>query len=275
MKRLLQFAFAAFLSAPAFCADFVITTTKHTDAAKGGMPGMPATPAKDSTSVTWIGKEHLRIENGDDVTLLRADTKKLYMLDTKAKTYSVIDLPFDLKKYMPAEYAPMFEQMASQVKVTVTATTETKKIKEWNATKYTVVTALPMGGSMTQEIWATKDITIDAALWQETMGALQSLNPMGGAAMAAEMKKIEGVHVLTERTQSMMGNEVKTKDEVVSVEQKEPAAGLYEVPKDFTEKPFDPMAGGMGPMGGRPPKGGHGGGGMGGGKGGPPPHGGG
>lgn len=266
MKRLLPFAFAAVLSAPAFCADFVITMAKHTDASKGGMPGMPATPAKDSTSVTWIGKDHMRIEDGTSVTLVRADLKKVFMIDMKTKTYSTIELPIDLKKYIPAEYAPMVEQMMGQVKVTVTPTTETKKVKDWNATKYTVVTTV-MGGSVTQDIWATKDIAIDAALWQEMMGTMQALNPMAGSAMATEMKKIEGVHVLTERTQSVMGSEMKSKDEVTSIEQKEPVEGFYDVPKDFTEKPYDPMGAAMGPMGGKG-KGGHG---MGGGQGGLPP----
>ena len=277
MKRLLSLAFATLLSAPAFCADYVITTAKHTDATKGGMPGTPpAQPAKDSTSITWIGKDHMRIEDGSNVTIVRADLKRVFMIDTKAQTYSTIDLPVDLKKYIPAEYAPMVEQMMGQVKVTVTPTAETKKIKDWNATKYTVVTVLPMGGSITQDVWATKDIALDAALWRDMMGTLQTLNPMGGSAMAAEMKKIEGVQIVMERTQTMMGSELKSKDEVTSIEQKEPAEGLYDVPKDFKEKPYDPMAGGMGPR----PKGGHGGGGMGGGgmggdRGGPPPHGGG
>jgi hypothetical protein len=66
--------------------------------------------------------------------------------------------------------------------------------------------------------------------------------------MAAEMKKVDGIPVLTERTRSMMGSDAKSRDEVLSIEQKEPPEGHYDVPAGFTEKPFDPMAdSGMGP----------------------------
>jgi hypothetical protein len=39
-----------------------------------------------------------------------------------------------------------------------------------------------------------------------------------------------------------MGTEIKATETVTSVESKEPAEGLYEVPKDFTLKEFDFMA---------------------------------
>jgi hypothetical protein len=68
-------------------------------------------PAKDSTEITWIGKDRMRVEEGDRVTIVRADQKKMYVLDAKAKTYSVLDLPVDIKKYVPAEAAKMMEPM--------------------------------------------------------------------------------------------------------------------------------------------------------------------
>ena len=36
--------------------------------------------------------------------------------------------------------------------------------------------------------------------------------------------------------------EIRSRQAVTSVEEKEPAAELYEVPAGFTERPFDPMA---------------------------------
>lgn len=249
MKIFLHGVALAFLASGALATDVVITKTKHTDAAT--MMGQ-AQPAKDSTEVTWMGKDHMRVEDGDHVTIVRLDQKKMYMLDVKAKTYSTLELPVDIKKYLPAEYASMIEPMLSQIKVTVTPTTETKKIKDWNATHYTVTMTMPMGGSMTQEIWATKDAPIDFAMAKDASASLMSMNFMTGN-LAEEMKKIDGLPVLTERTQTMMGSEVKSKEEVTSIEQKEPAAGLYDVPQGFTEKPFDALSearGGAGPMGG-------------------------
>ena len=243
MRFVATVALAAALSAPALCGDTVITKTKHTDAGK--VAGREQ-PAQDSTETTWFAKDRMRIEEGDTVTLIRADLKKMFILDTKAKTSSTVDLPFDLKKYVPAEQAPMIEQFMSQMKATVTPTTETKKIKDWNATKYTLALTMPMGSGMTQDIWATKDIKFDQAAFNDLYLAMLSTS-MGGGAMATEFKKIEGVAVVVERTQTMMGQSVKSREEVTAVETKDAPEGHYDVPKDFTDKPYDPMAqGGMG-----------------------------
>jgi hypothetical protein len=249
MRSLATALLLALLSAPAYSADLVITKSKHEDAMK--MMGHDQ-PAKDTTEVTWFAKDRMRIEEGNRVTIIRADLKKMFMLDTEAKTVSTIDLPFDLKKYLPAEQAPMIEQFLSQMKATVTATTETKKVKDWNATKYTVAMTLPMGGGFTQEVWATKDIDVDRAAFLDLYTAMMS-TAMGGGAMVAEYKKIEGLPVLVERTQTMMGQSAKSREEVTAVEKKDPPEGHYDVPKDYTEKPFDPMA--DSPMGGRGPGG--------------------
>jgi len=249
MNRFLSLALAAALSGPAFAGDLVVTKAKHSDAYS--MMGQEQ-PAKDSTEVTWIGKDHMRMEDGERITIVRTDLKKVFIIDPKAKTYSTIDLPLDMKKYVPAEYAPMLDQM--QMKVTLTPTTETKKVKDWNATRFTLSMSSPMGMTITQEIWATKDVPMDAAL-PEMYATLASMNPMGGSAIAAEMKKVDGLPVLVERTTSMRGTDAKSRDEVVSIETKDAPAGHYDVPEGFTEKPFDPMSD-MGRMGGRGRRGG-------------------
>jgi hypothetical protein len=237
MNRTACAAFFVLLSAPALCADLVITKAKHSDAAT--MMGR-SIPAKDSTSVTWMGKDRMRNEEGTEVTIVRADQKKMYLLDTKAKTYSVLDMPVQIEKFIPEEMAPMMTSMFASMKMTVTPTTETKKVRDWTATKYTMSMTMPMGSS-TQVVWATKDVAYDPAAFQQLKSAMMSLMP-GGASMAEEWKKVEGFPVLTETTQTMMGTEIKATETVTSVESKEPAEGLYEVPKDFTLKEFDFMA---------------------------------
>ncbi|MSR63075.1 MAG: DUF4412 domain-containing protein [Planctomycetes bacterium] len=239
MKIVSSLALIAALAGPALCGDLVVTKQKHSDAME--MPGQ-SQPAKDTTEVLWIGKDRLRVDEGDTITIVRADLKKLYTIDAKAKTYTALDLPIDLKKYMPAEMAPMMEQMSAQMKVTVTPTTETKKIKDWDATRFTMNMSMPMGGGMTQELWVVKGLGAEHAGWQEMYASLSASNPFGGS-MAAEMKKIDGMPVLIERSQKMMGHEMKSREEVVSIEDKEPAADFYELPTGLTEKPFDPMAG--------------------------------
>jgi hypothetical protein len=107
-------------------------------------------PARDSVTVLWIGKDRMRFEEDDLVAIVRADIKKLFLLETEAKVYSVIDLPYDMKKYLSAEKALITEQLAAQTKVVMSPTTETKKIKDWNATRYTLTMSMPMGGELTQ-----------------------------------------------------------------------------------------------------------------------------
>jgi hypothetical protein len=252
MKIVLGLASLVVLSGTVLAGgDTVITTDKHTDAAMGQ-------PAKDTQEVLWIGKDHMRMEEGDSVTIVRADLKKMYMLDTAAKTVTTVELPFDLAKHVPADMAPMIEQMLGQMKVTVEPSTETQKIKDWDATKYTLTMTMPMGGELTQVMWVSKDIGGDRSGWQEMLAAQMSSNPFA-SAMAAEMKKIDGIPVLIERSMNMRGSEMKSKESVVSVEEKEAPAGHYEVPEGYTEKPFDlegMMMGGRGGGGGRGPRGG-------------------
>jgi hypothetical protein len=271
MKHHVHFALVAALATPALAADTKITMTKHTDAMN--VRGHTA-PAEDSTEVMWVGKDRMRVENGDTVTIVRPDLKKMFIVHTADKTYTALDLPIDMKKYFPPELAPMLEQQYGGMKVTVTPTTETKKIKEWNTTKHTMTTSMEMMGmtiTSTADIWVTKDVTIDRAAFADMHGSMMGMMP-GGAAIVAEYKKLDGFPVLTETTRKVMGSDMKTREEITAVESKDAPEGSYDVPKDFKEVPFDPMKegamGGMGPARrGNPP------GGMGGGNrpGGPPP----
>jgi hypothetical protein len=234
---------ALLLALPAFGQDLVVTKDKHSDAMK--LPGHEQ-PAQDTREVTWVGTDRMRVEEGDQITLVRADLKKLYMLDTKTKSYTALDLPLDMKKYMPPEMAPMITQMASQAKATLTPTTETKEIQGWTATRTTLSMTMPMGGAMTEELWVVKDVGVDLGSWRTMASEMMALNPFAGG-MAAEMKKLDGFPVLVERTQKMMGTEMKERETVISIEKKTAPEGWYDLPAGYTEKPFDPMEGMGGP----------------------------
>ncbi len=265
MKIVTALAFVAALAGPVIASDLVVHKEKHTDPVS---TGGQTRPAEDTVQVLWIGKDRLRFEEGEKVTIVRADLKKMYLLDMEARTCSTVDLPLDLKKYMPADAAPMMEKMLSRSRPTVTPTGETKKIKDWNATRYTVTMTMPTmethsatptgaeassrvaGGGTTQEIWVTEDIGADHAGWQEMYASLLSANPFQ-AALADEMKELGGFPVLVETTRKMGPAEIKSHEAVTSVEVQEAAAGFYDVPAGFTEKPFEPLAR-IGLPGGRP-----------------------
>ena len=164
-------------------------------------------------------------------------------------------LRVDISNLLPEEMRPMMEQMFSQVTVAVTPTEETKKVQDRDTTKYTMKMTLPMGGSMEQEMWVAKDIGGTRESWHDLYAAVMSMNPIL-AQMVEEMKKIDGVPVLVERTQKMMGSEIKSTEKVISVEEKDAPEGFYDLPKDYKDKPFDAMAEFQIGPGRRGPKGG-------------------
>jgi hypothetical protein len=55
------------------------------------------------------------------------------------------------------------------------------------------------------------------------------------------MAKIDGISVLTENTMNIMGNTMKTREEIVSAESKPAPAGTYDVPAGLTKETFNPM----------------------------------
>lgn len=252
MRLLTSLVLFVATAVPTFAADLVVHKSMHTDATK--IMGQDV-PAEDTTSVTWFGKDRMRIESGDEITIVRTDLKKMWRIDTKAKTYQTVDLPFDMKKYVPAEQYAMVEPFLAQITVTVTPTTETKKIRDWNCTKYTMSMSMPMGMTVAHEIWATKDIPVDRAVATDMMASVRSatMGGMGGANFATEWQKIEGFVVLDQQERRIGTTPQKSKEEVTSVESKDAPEGHYELPKDYKELPFDPMAGN--PMaGGKGPK---------------------
>jgi hypothetical protein len=226
------------LSAGVANADHLITRQKHTDAAKVGPRDEPA---EDSTEVTWLAKDRMRVEEGDKITIVRLDLKKIFVLDKQAKTVSTLEIPVVLEQYIPEESREIAAQLTSRTKAELKTTTETKKIKDWNATKVMLTVSMPAGGSA-YDMWVTKDVAFDRAAWMELMIARYSMR-IDGAATTAEMKKIDGYPVLVERRQQLQAVEQKSRDELVSIEEKEAPAGWYDAPKDYAEKPYNALGG--------------------------------
>lgn len=233
-RVLVLIVLAAALAAPAL-ADTLLTMKSHSDPMMGQ-------PAKDETTTTWVGKDRLARVGGDPSFIIRADQKKIYIVDNGDKTYSELDLPIDLAKYFPPEMQAQIGAMMQQMKYTVkvTPTAETKKIGAWNTKLYKAEIANAMGMKMDIDMWVTKDIALDFDAYKGLANSLQGLQ-LGFEDVAREMAKIDGFSVLTENTMSIMGNIVKTREELVSVETKPAPAGTYDVPAGLTKETFNPM----------------------------------
>jgi hypothetical protein len=240
MKKLFRTtALLALLAAPAF-ADLQIVKKTHTDATKVNNKDVPA---KDTQSTIWLTKDRMHIASEELTAIVRLDQKKLILLDDKAKTWTAIDLPFDLKKYVPPEAAGMVEQMmgAQALQAKVEPKDETKKFGEWNAKRYEITLARA-GRQVSKEVlWTTKDIKSDVSGYGEMYSALMAMDPRQ-KNLATELKKLEGFPVYSEKTQSLPGGEQKSVEELVSATEKEAPAGTYDTPAGYKEKPFDPMS---------------------------------
>ena len=240
MQRLLPLVCAAWALALPAAADLVITQTEKTEGAK--VAGVQR-PGKEKTEVLWIGKDRLRSEVGNRVTIVRADLAKLFLVDTQAQTFSAVELPIVIEKHLPAAVAEVLVPTIQQTKVRVTPTTETKTINGWSTTRYTLTLTTAAGATTNEDVWVTKDVPAEFAKLQELRAAQLSAT-MFGVSPAAELKKLDGIAVLVERSGNEMGVETKSRTEVRAIETKAPPEGLYDVPKDFKEVPFDPLSDG-------------------------------
>lgn len=219
-------------------ADQVIKGKKHTDAFS--LMGQ-SQPAKDEETTTWLGKDKMRRDEGETTTLIRLDNNKIFVINHADKTYSALDLPIDMEAILPPEAQQMMSTMDVSSKITDTG--ETQTINDWKCQKYLVeisVSGMGMSWPIKMDIWTTKDLGIDMDQYKKLYAETLALNPMF-QDFIEEFKKIEGYPVLTEFSMEMMGAEQKYREEVISVEKKDPPAGTYDLPEGYTEKAFNPL----------------------------------
>jgi hypothetical protein len=235
IRKTLAVLFVVLLSAGIAVADLKVVKKTHQD----GFTIMGQTqPPEDQEQTTWIGKEMMYMDQGDNATVVRVDLMKLYVIDHTTKTYHVLDLPVDLSALVPPEMQPMLAMM--QFQVTVTPTEEHKQVGEWNARRYDMTMTSQMF-SMKTTMWATKVAGYDPEAFNSMYVHLNSLQP-GMADAVKEMSKIDGLVVEQQGIMTMMGNEVGTSEKTVSIENIAAPAGTYEPPSGYTETPFDFMA---------------------------------
>lgn len=237
-RRTLVFLMAIVMFSGIVAADLKVVKMEHTD----GFSVMGReTPPSDMEQVTWIGSDRMRMDQGDQSTIIRLDTQKLIILNHDDKTFSVLDLPVDLKEFMPPGMADQMMAMMT-FDVTVTPTDETKMVGEWKARRFNVSMTSKMATS-TMTMWATEQAGLDQETFYSMFEHLNSMNP-GMADLGKEMRKIEGLVVEQESvtTMTMMGDiSIKRFEKTTSIEELDPPEGSYDPPGDYTDKPFDFM----------------------------------
>ena len=213
-------------------ADTLLVLKAHQDAAE--VAGQRH-EAKDSTIELWIGED--RISRNDDQVKFVMRPDEILIVDHARKVYSVLALPADLAKLLPpgAETAPEMWKVDAEV----TASDERKKIGEWNARRYSVEVTNPMGLAVRTELWASTELDIDLAAYHRMARQMLEMQP-GTEELAAEMAKVEGFPVLQETTVDVAGSMVTTREELLSVETRQPPADAYDPPAGYarTELPM-------------------------------------
>jgi len=235
-RKTLIAAVALALIAGVAGADVKMTQKQHTDGFAIMGKNQPAT---DQTVVIWVGKDRMRSDTGAQSVIVRMDEKKLYLVNHKDRTFSVVNLPVDVKQLLPEG---MFDQMMEMMKLEakVTPTDETTKVGGWEARKYQVELSTAMMQTR-QEIWATTDIDIDHDRFQMMMEETLNLQP-GSHGVIDEMRKIKGVQVKQRTVMSMMGTEIASTSEISSVEEIDAPADTYDPPAGYSQTQFDLMA---------------------------------
>jgi hypothetical protein len=172
----------------------------------------------------WVAGDRLRRDDGEISYVLRLDQGKLYVLNHGDKTYTQLTLA-DLQK---AQDDPL------KTAVEVTPTTETRKIKDWNAKKYKIRISNAAGLNLETTTWASTDVLAHGALNRMAM-SLSALQP-GGAVWGRELAKIEGFPVLNESSVTLSGSRFKTREELVSIAEKQAPAGQYDPPAGYSPR---------------------------------------
>ena len=236
MKKLLLILSLVALTTAFLCADVYIKTKTHTDAFE--MMGQK-TPAKDTFTEQWIGKDKFAQTMGNMSTILHLSQKKVFIIMHGTKTYLEVSLPLDMSKLMPEQMAQMMGSM--KINVTVNPDGQTKTIGKWNCNGFDVVMDIQfmMPMKMKMKIWSTKDVPFDWKAFKDKMYPVvmkaTSMRMPFGDEVVKEFQKITGFQVATEMSMNMMGSEMKMNSQVLEITNKTAPAGTYSVPAGYTK----------------------------------------
>ena len=101
-------------------------------------------------------------------------------------------------------------------------------------------TFLGMKISILYELWFTERIGVNLKHYNKFKGKILTLNPLLKPKIE-EIRKIEGYPVLINTSMKMMDSEVKTREEVISIEKKKAPSGTYDLPQGYKKSDYNPL----------------------------------
>lgn len=222
-------------------SDVYLKQKQHT----GAMSVMGRTqPAQDVISEVWITPGKMASSSEKQTVIIDLSAKTIAIADHEKKTLMTMPLDFSsisAQTGMGAKEQADFQQFMGKMmsfKISVQPTSEKKTIGRWNCQKYIQVIEMGMG-TVTSEIWASRDIRIDPALYAKYSAAMLAQMPGLSQNMKAavdEMKKIKGVHVFTKQTTKMMGQSFDATTELVDFKEGAAPKAVFQLPKGYARQ---------------------------------------
>ncbi len=197
------------------------------------------------TMMQWFGGDKLRSNDGNESVLMRLDKDSIYTLDHKKQTYTAFQAStLGMSATSQAESEQVSAMVSSmmgnmfKMEVTIEPTSETKKIGQWNCTKYNQTIKM-MGVTTTSELWATEDVTIDKKLLDK-FSATQFMAKSGMQEIAGKMQKeaekIKGCVVYSKSVTAMGNKRTETIDEVTEIKEMAAPQDTWVVPPKYKMK---------------------------------------
>lgn len=231
MKKLSAVVIIVLAFGIALHADVYIKSKTHSDPIS--IMGQ-SQPAKDGTTEQWIGDDAVAMNMESMAWIIDLKNNKIFILNHMSKTYVETTIPLDMSKIVPAQAAGMMGMMKATV--TVTPNGQTKQVGKWSCQGFDATIAMAMM-TMKMSVWATTAPGFDYKKFMEKAygSVLKAQSMFFDDAAIAEMKKINGLPILSETTGEMMGAQMRSTSEVVEIATKAAPAGTYAVPAGYTK----------------------------------------
>ena len=236
---------ALLLAAP-LAADTLLTKRRDADDFIA-LNGTVSQGAKNQKVEIWIGPDRARRDDGQIAVILRLDQRKIYFVNHPEKIYTVTDLrqeggrwvaeiPSPQPKGLPegVSFDREEERKVWRFSARAEPTGETRKIGPWQATRYNIVLSNQAGTAQRLGLdwWVAPDLKIEDAPLRTLLRILASASAKGDEWLATILD-LPGYPVLFEKKEKQPDVDVKTREELVSVKEKEAPAGIYELPSGY------------------------------------------
>jgi hypothetical protein len=225
MKQAIVGVLVAVLCTAFLSADLYIKAERYRNDTKDGMHDL------------WLGKDRAAFITPEEIYIYNKKLKKVWIALSKQKIYVEADVPLDISKLLSPETATRMSQY--KIRGTVKRTDKTRTILDKKCVGYEMNQWVDLAGKKVNEsktmIWVYEDIGPGFAIFNELMDIIRQRTNRD-EAFRKELLELKGAQLLLEINQVYQGEAINYRIVVVEISEKNPSAGVYEIPKDFTKQ---------------------------------------